>query len=114
VKVVKGAAGAVKGVGGGVVEGFRVGEEEIVVGTEVAIGLSVGFVVDVLVIVGWVEVVEVESVLEVVDVESVLEVVGAGVAEVMAMTTAVGVSEVVGGVVLVVGFGPWTGWKGSP
>jgi len=44
----------------------------------------------------------------------VLEVVGAGVAEVVTMTTAVGMSEVAGGVMLVAGFGLWTGWKGSP
>jgi hypothetical protein len=104
VAVVTGAAGAAEGwgvgvgVGVGVVEGFRVGEEEIVVGVEVVLWLEllVGIVIDVLVLVSWVKVVDVERVLEVVD---------AGVAEVMDITTAVGVSEATGGVVLVVDFG---------
>jgi hypothetical protein len=93
-----GAAGAAEGVDVGVVEGLRVGEEEIVVGMEAVLWLEllVGIVVDVLVLVNWVEVVAVERVLEVVD---------AGAAEVMDIMTAVGVSEATGGVVLVVGSG---------
>jgi hypothetical protein len=70
---------------------------------EVAIWLLVGIVVDVLVLVGWVEVVDVESVLEAVG-AGVAEVMGAGVAEVIAITATVGVSEVASRVVLVVGF----------
>ena len=99
VEVWRGAAGAARGVDVGVVEGVRVDEDEIVVGVKVVIWvkLLVGIVVEAIVLMDWVEVV---------DIDSVLEVVGAGVAEVVAMTTTVGVSEVAGGVVLVVGFGP--------
>jgi hypothetical protein len=98
VEVLRGAARVAKGVGVGVVEGVMVDEVEIVVRLEVAVEveLLVGVAVEVTVLVGWVEVV---------DIESVLEVVGAGIAEVVAMTTAVSVSEIADGVVLVVGFG---------
>ena len=95
-EVWRGAAGAARGVDVGVVEGVRVDEDEIVVGVEVVIWveLLVGIVVEAMMLMDWVEIVDIESV------------VGADVAEIVAMTTTVGVSEVAGGVVLVVGFGP--------
>jgi hypothetical protein len=107
VEVSRRAAGVARGVVVGVVEGVRVGEDEIIVGVDVAtwVELLVGIAVEVIVLVGWVEVV---------DIENVLEVVGAGVAEVVAMTNAVSVSEVSGGVMLVAGFGLWTSWTESP
>jgi hypothetical protein len=101
VGVSRGAAGVARGVVVGVVEGMRVDEDEIIVGVDVAtwVELLVGIAVEAIVLVGWVEVV---------DIENVLEVVGAGVAKVVAMTNAVGVSEVSGGIMLVAGFGLWT------
>jgi hypothetical protein len=107
VEVSRRDTGVARGVVVGVVEGVRVDEDEIIVRVDVAtwVELLVGIAVEVIVLVGWVEVV---------DIESVLEAVGAGVAEVVAMTNAVGVSEVSGGVMLVAGFGLWTSWTELP
>lgn len=99
VEVSRGAAGVARGVVVGVVEGVRFDEDEIIVGVDVAtwVELPVGIAVEAIVLVGWVEVVDIENVLEVV-----------------AMTNAVGVSEVSGGIMLVAGFGLWTSWTESP
>jgi hypothetical protein len=107
VEVSRGATGVARGVVVGVVEGVRFDEDEIIVGVDVAtwVELPVGIAVEAIVLVGWVEVV---------DIENVLEVVGAGVAKVVAMANAVGVSEVSGGIMLVAGFGLWTSWTESP